>query len=509
MDHSNVSSFTAPADECRVGGDSPTRILSYWPQELKLGSNEKNMTAEAGIAALAITIIAVVYRYSLKKKSNSSGQQKNKTDYIVTKIHNQWYNLTDFDHPGGPVALSLVQRRDGTALFESHHPFTKHKKLMQILSKYKANESTYGCQLMDERDDGLVYEWDGIENDEFVSDLKALTSEYFGTIAKEKGLSNITEATKATPARWALVMTLMISFFGTLPLYIHGNWFFIVLTPVLAWLTIANYWHDATHFALSSDWRVNAFMPYLLPLLSSPSVWYHQHTIGHHAYTNIGHKDPDLAHAPQLMREHKSIRWRSTHSNQAHFLRILLVWSIASGIGLNILSDMRSVVKLTYNNAVPCMQRSRLNLAAHLFGRLFYICVAYVWPFFVFPMWKALIWSFVPNAIFSMCFMLNSQINHMVGPCIDASSKNFYKHQIVTAQNFGNDSRLCYYFSGGLNYQIEHHLFPTINHCHLPALAPGVKRICQKHGVPYNVVSGYKEALVAHLAHTAEMAVRP
>eukprot|EP00984_Skeletonema_dohrnii_P013237 scaffold5461_cov116-Skeletonema_dohrnii-CCMP3373.AAC.1 len=229
MDHSNVSSFTAPADECRVGGDSPTRILSYWPQELKLGSND-------------------------------------------LKIHNQWYNLTDFDHPGGPVALSLVQRRDGTALFESHHPFTKHKKLMQILSKYKANESTYGCQLMDERDDGLVYEWDGIENDEFVSDLKALTSEYFGTIAKEKGLSNITEATKATPARWALVMTLMISFFGTLPLYIHGNWFFIVLTPVLAWLTIANYWHDATHFALSSDWRVNAFMPYLLPLLSSPSV---------------------------------------------------------------------------------------------------------------------------------------------------------------------------------------------------------------------------------------------
>ena len=468
------------------------------------------MTADIG-AIVAIAIIAAVYRSLLKEKSNSDGQPPQTSEYIVTKIHNKWYNLTNFDHPGGPVAMSLVQRRDGTALFESHHPFTKHKKLMQTLSKYevpKENETMYGCKLMDERDDGLVYEWGGIDNDAFVSDIKALASEHFAKIATEKGV-NVMEASKATAARWIFVMTLMISFFGTLPLYIHGNWLFVLITPVLAWVTIANYWHDATHFALSSDWRVNAFMPYLLPLLSSPSVWYHQHTIGHHAYTNIGHKDPDLAHAPQLMREHKSIRWKSTHSNQAHFLRILFVWSVASGIGLNILSDMRSLVKLTYNNAVPCLQRSRSNLAAHLFGRLFYVCAVYVWPFFAFPLSKAIVWSTVPNAIFSVCFMLNSQINHMVGPCIDASSKNFYKHQIVTAQNFGNNSWLCFYFSGGLNYQIEHHLFPTVNHCHLPALAPKVKEICHKHGVPYNVVSGYKEAVLAHLAHTAEMAVRP
>ena len=93
-----------------------------------------------------------------------------------------------------------------------------------------------------------------------MSDLKTLVSEYFAEIAEKKNLSNITAASKATLARWVFVMTLMISFFGTLPLYIRGNWLFIVLTPVLAWLAIANYWHDATHFALSSDWRVNAFI---------------------------------------------------------------------------------------------------------------------------------------------------------------------------------------------------------------------------------------------------------
>ena len=122
---------------------------------------------------------------------------------------------------------------------------------------------------------------------------------------------------------------------------------------------------------------------------------------------------------------------------------------------------------------------------------------------------KALIWATVPNAIFSICFMLNSQVNHLTEKCAHASSENFYKHQIITAQNFGNGSMFCYYFSGGLNYQIEHHLFPMINHCHLPALSPGIREICDKHGVQYNFVSGYGEALAEHFNHTKTMALKP
>jgi delta11-fatty-acid desaturase len=67
----------------------------------------------------------------------------------------------------------------------------------------------------------------------------------------------------------------------------------------------------------------------------------------------------------------------------------------------------------------------------------------------------------------------------------------------------------CYYFSGGLNYQIEHHLFPNINHCHLPYLAPHVKVLCEKHNVPYHHVSGYCEAIQTHFAHTENMAKKP
>ena len=105
--------------------------------------------------------------------------------------------------------------------------------------------------------------------------------------------------------------------------------------------------------------------------------------------------------------------------------------------------------------------------------------------------------------------MINSQINHLTEDCTHASDDNFYKHQIITAQNFGKGSWFCQYYSGGLNYQIEHHLFPFVNHCHLPYLAPEVKKICLKHGVPYHEASGYVDALKRHLAHTKKMGEAP
>mmetsp|Transcript_24874 Transcript_24874/g.47680 ORF Transcript_24874/g.47680 Transcript_24874/m.47680 type:complete len:272 (-) Transcript_24874:281-1096(-) len=267
------------------------------------------------------------------------------------------------------------------------------------------------------------------------------------------------------------------------------------------------------HFALSSDWRINALSPYLLPLLSSPSMWYHQHVIGHHAYTNMAFKDPDLVHAVPLVREHESIRWRPAHAIQGRLASILFVWSVASGIGLNLLNDIGATVKMTYNNVVPCERPSALGLLAHLGGRVLYIYVSFAWPFFateLFPTWpKAIVWAMVPNAIFSICFMLNTQINHLTGECAHARDSNFFKHQMITAQNFGNGNWFCFYFSGGLNYQIEHHLFPSVNHTHLPKLSAGVKRICEKYDVPYNHASGYKEAIVQHFAHTEEMGRKP
>ncbi|GMI48090.1 hypothetical protein TrCOL_g884 [Triparma columacea] len=428
--------------------------------------------------------------------------------HLYTRIRGQWYDLAKFQHPGGPVALNLAKGRDGTALFESHHYLMSHKALYGVLNKYKVDaEVAKTIKTIDPRDDGAHYVWDKYEEDPFTVDIKKMIVDHFKPIAKARGIT-LREATKATPQRWLMILSLMAAFFATIPYFVAGRWWTLIATPQLAWVIIANYWHDGLHFSMSCDWRVNAILPYLFPWLSSPWMWYHQHVIGHHAYTNVDHKDPDLAHAPQLMREHKSVKWRPAHKRQ-HGFSFYFVWSVAAGLGLQVLSDVRANLKGTYNNVVPYAKLSPARLYAHTLGRLFYACSLFVWPWFVFPAWKALIWCIIPISTFSWSFMLNSQINHLTEHCAHASSPHFLRHQVLTAQDFGVGRSWCQFFSGGLNQQIEHHMFPCVNHCHLPDLAPKVKALCEKHGVKYNEVRGYREALKTHLKHTEAMGVRP
>ena len=193
---------------------------------------------------------------------------------LLTRIHGKWYDLTTFDHPGGPVALGLAKDRDATVLFESHHYFLPRRALLQSLAKYEASPAEAGSRRsLDDRDgDKAPYDWHGIDQDAFATDLRRLVVAHFSPLAKQRGVS-ITAATKATPARWLLVWTLLAAFFASLVPFVRGSWACLVVTPLLAWLAIVNYFHDATHFALSRDWRINAAMPYVLPLLSSPYIW--------------------------------------------------------------------------------------------------------------------------------------------------------------------------------------------------------------------------------------------
>lgn len=518
MGSSNASSASSCDDIARK-----TNVILPWPSSIvtndspyiRLSSFGANGTCVLclGIAAALFAILWLVRRYGpyVFTEAKSPAHRTGENDRLLTHIHDKWYDLSAFEHPGGPIALSLVHQRDGTALFESHHPFAERAALMRVLSKFavpEGREGERGCGLMDPRDDGRHYAWEGMDDDGFASDLRGLVRDHFSAAARRRGVSP-SQAAKATPARWALILSLMAGFFGTLPRYARGDWAFLILTPLLAWVTAVNYWHDGLHFSLSTDWRINAWLPYLFPYYSSPWMWYHEHVIGHHAYPNVDHKDPDLAHAPQLMREHRSIKWKPTHVGQEQWHRVLIVWGVALGMGLSLLNDAKANLKLSYNNVVPYSSLSRPRITAHVLGRMGYVVLLHVWPYFQFPLWKAIIWSVLPGFMLSFYFMLNTQINHLSESCAHASSPNFYKHQVITAQNFGNGNLFCYYFSGGLNYQIEHHLFPTINHCHLPALRPGIKRICAKHGVPYNHVSGYGEAMAEHFAHSASMASQP
>ncbi len=69
-------------------------------------------------------------------------------DPLPMRIHDRWYNMAQFSHPGGPIMLSLGEGRDATALFEAHHPFTSRAMLEKILSKYEIDGSIKRSKLI-------------------------------------------------------------------------------------------------------------------------------------------------------------------------------------------------------------------------------------------------------------------------------------------------------------------------------------------------------------------------
>ena len=451
---------------------------------------------------------------------------------FLTRIHGVVYDLRKFSHPGGPLALSLCLGRDGTALFEAHHPFSNPAA---VLGKYKWRGVGEPPALTDDGHGPSPYRWP-LAVDPFEVEVKAAVRAYFEGEAARR-MVTLQQAMKATPRRWAEICCMALAFGLSAAATVQGKWWSLLTTPLCAWVWLANMFHDGCHFALSTRWQVNAALPYLTPWLSSPLTWYHQHVIGHHAYPNVDHRDPDLAHAPQLMREHISVRWRPTHRTQSTVVRVLLVWSIAVSFGLQLLSDLRLLLRGTYNNVVPADPNlTKARVAAHVLGRLSYLFTAFIWPWLVFDSRaKALVFSVVPPIVFSLLFMGSSQVNHLTEHTAHAQSSSYYRHQVLTAQDFsvkptadqaaaaaaggawswaggvwdGGLRLAMFYLTGGLNHQIEHHLFPTVCHCHLPHLQPIVEAICLKHGVRYQAAESWWAALADHLRHTEAMAVDP
>ena len=133
--------------------------------------------------------------------------------------------------------------------------------------------------------------------------------------------------------------------------------------------------------------------------------------------------------------------------------------------GLHLAADTKLLLQHEYNRAVTAMPtyRKPSNITWHVFGRMVYLFTTFVWPWLVFESYlKCLVFSTVPILVFSLAFMINSQINHLTPGTAHAHEANYYRHQVATAQDFGDGgwfhNGCCFFMSGGLNHQIEHHV---------------------------------------------------
>jgi delta11-fatty-acid desaturase len=437
----------------------------------------------------------------------------------IVKIHNKYYDITNFAHPGGPVAIMAANRRDATALFESHHPFSERTMMNNILKKYEMNEEREKCEnylLPGEKENGDIFDWEETMKSDFTREVRDKVKKHFQRQAEQRGVSLI-EATKATPQKWcewgAFAAATMWSFYTMLySQSIFWSWLNVFLFPSLYWMSGAMF-HDGSHFAISRDWRINWWMQYVYRVISSPYVWLHQHIIGHHPYTNIHNKDPDLNHEMSLLTNRQEMpvrytehtKWNIIHEGQEKIFFILTSFGL---LATTILSPLILNITNIYNTCVYEIPSEIKYKIFHFFETIIYVYVFFILPFNIWTSFYAIKHAIIPYYILSSIFFINASINHIQKDSIKGQNKNWYIHQVTTSNNFGSHWP-HYYLSIGLNYQIEHHLFPSVNHCHLHDIQPIVKRLCAKHNIAYHHTGGYKDALIGVYEHLREMGKKP
>ncbi len=276
-----------------------------------------------------------------------------------------------------------------------------------------------------------------------------------------------------------------------------------------------NVMHDANHGAYSSSPKVNNLIGICIYLIGGDVYnWKVQHNILHHTYTNIDGLDGDI-HQDPFLRLSSEQSWGKGHKFQhlyAFFLYSLgtLLWSVV---------DFVQYRRFTKMGLSP---DGKLNKPKQLRKLLLYK-MAY-WTFiFVLPMlfspfawWQVVLGWLLMNLVAGFILTVTFQLAHLVEgvafpvPSDQGKVENEWMiHQLKTTANFAKKSRLVTWYVGGLNFQIEHHLFPNICHVHYKKLSDIVKATADQYGILYNDKKTYLEAVYSHYKMLKHLGVNP
>ncbi len=264
-----------------------------------------------------------------------------------------------------------------------------------------------------------------------------------------------------------------------------------------------NVCHDAIHHALSSNKKVNQLFSFVFNLVgASPYVWNICHNIVHHTYTNIAGHDEDIDVAPGLIRFSDSETVNKLQRYQHFYAFILYSFAMLSWV-------FRKDYKKFFQKKIGA--HGVLHPKIEYF-RLFFYKAIYYFLFIALPLmvmeitwWEFLIgfmaMQFAQGLVLGLVFQLAHVVEGTSFPLPNLQGnveEAWAEHQMRTTANFAGKSKLAAFFCGGLNRQIEHHLFPKVCHIHYPAIGILVRKAAAEFDLPYIESETFIAALQSH-----------
>jgi len=341
------------------------------------------------------------------------------------------------------------------------------------------------------------------KNKEFITTLKKRVKEYF------------TENRASKYANSAMILktvVILLMFFVPYAIIISGMVSQVLINLAL-WLLLGigvagigmSIMHDANHGAYSKNRKVNQYLGYLLNILGGyAAIWKIQHNVLHHSYTNITGLDDDIAPG-------KVLRFSPDEKHyKAHRFQHFYAWFFYGLMTLLWITTKEYKQIFRYNKQGLLDTRKKsfkqffiemtaLKIAYYVFALaipLYFSPIAW-WMTSLFFIASHFVVGFILGVVFQPAHVMPD--SKFPKPQPDGSMENNWAvHQLLTTNNFAPKSKIFSWYVGGLNFQIEHHLFPNICHIHYKKIAAIVQKTANEFNIPYHVYPTFLSALKNH-----------
>jgi linoleoyl-CoA desaturase len=349
------------------------------------------------------------------------------------------------------------------------------------------------------------------EHREFSVELKTRADAYF---AGEAG----TERSRRDVPRMYGKSAFILAWFSVswaLLVFAAHTWWTAAALAVSVGLAIAaigmSVMHDANHGAYSKRPWVNRAFGSTLDLMGVNSfIWRHKHNILHHTYTNVEGIDYDLDFG-LLARLSPSQPRRPWHRYQHVYLWFFYGFLLPKWV----FHDDFIIWRSLHIGKHPLPRPSRTESVFFVLWKVAFLAWALIIPALFHPLLTVLAFHFIASFTLGLTLGTTFQLAHCLEkaefpdppPSGDRMKTDWAEHQLETTVDFAANNPLVTWFCGGLNFQVEHHLFPKVCHMHYPALAKIVGEVSREHGLLHRTNLTFSDAIGSHVQHLRRLGV--
>ncbi len=351
------------------------------------------------------------------------------------------------------------------------------------------------------------YKFPNTQNAEFWKTLRSRVNQHFVENEIKRDANGKMMVKTLAVLTMYLAPYFILLFSGITELYIlMGLWIIMGTGKAFIGTTVM---HDALHGSYFNKTSFNHVISFSAMIIGVDKlIWQIQHNVLHHTYTNIEETDEDIL--PRYVfrfSEHQPRKWfhRFQHIYAPIFYCVPLLEWITT----------KDFIKAFEYRKMGLIKSNKFaaEFTKIVLRKIFYYIFFLAIPILLIPVpvWTTVIMIFVSHCISGIMLAMIFQTAHVVQPAhfykieTDNAEESWAAHQLLTTCNYGMNSKTLSWFLGGLNFQIEHHLFPDVCHIHYPRISKIVQATTKEFGLPYFAFETFGSAVASHFKHLKMM----